>query len=633
MSVSTSPEFQPSQSNSFDAASADEAGIAYTTRRALTVEMLLYAAVFGLAIFLRLFRLGIAPLSEGEAAQAMSALRGETLVAGGSPLLYGVNAFLMSMFSASDALVRLMSALIGSAIVLSPALFRDALGRMGALGAALILALSPVELVASRSLDDEVMVVACALALVAFVRRYLATRDGRSLVGAGAALGIGLASGSGMYTALAAMGAGLLMLRFTSGSSRRPSWRSVLFAPDRNKAVLALAIAFLLAATGGLLYLSGLGSAGDLLTTWLGAFASGAGSSTFDLLQILIVYDALALVVGLFGLGRVVAARRVATRQAEEDIQPESDETEASSDAYRLDAAATAPMRDEEGAAPLFGLWLGFTAMAALAIIFLQPGRQPIDLLLPVTLLALLAAYAIQAWAETMRAQASVEVDGVIVPVGLAVTAFLALNLTSFVRGRIPAAALGGAAQGELGLLVLFGLVLGLVGGLLVMMYNLRAALRAGASLGLLILTLASFSAGWGATQVRVDDAHEIIRGSRVTTTGVRLLLETAEQIAIRTQGHTGTLPIQIDVDDPVVAWYLQGAQVTADSLPAGIVTPFGQQPQAVSGGYIGARFNIRQAWDTVGLNLDTWLEWALFRESSGQPPLDVQSVTLWEKR
>jgi len=579
-------------------------------RERVTVEVALYAGVLGVALFLRLFRLGLAPMSENEAAQALAALRGTFLPAGGSPFLYSINSFLFSLFSASDAMARLVPALVGSLVVLLPGFFRDALGRFGALGASVILAISPLALVASRSLSGEGVVVACVLVPIGLVRRYAATADPRNLIGAAVALGVGLASGSGMYTTLVALAASAIVLRFALGRESHADvegrrletpptemlpplgWRALIDAPHRAGIAASLVIAFVIAATGGLARLAGLGAAGDLLAAWLNAFGAANGSSAFDVVQILLVYETLPVVVGVIGLARALAG------------------------------------------ADRFGAGLGFAAITSTAIILLQPGRQPIDLLLPVTLLALLAGFVIQPWAEAVKSKASLVADGVILAVGIAVVTFLTFQVSAFVRGRFLPTSIGGVVlPPEIMLVSLFVLLVGVIGGLLTLMYEIRTVLRAVATLGLIVLIFGSIGIGWGATQERVGDPREIVWGPSVTPIDVRDLVTTAEQIAVRAQGHTATLPIRVEVDDPVVAWYLRDARLPEGQVAAGVVTPFGAQPQPSEDRYIGARFNTRAAWNTLGLNVDTWLEWVLFRTSGADLPQATRTVTLWEKR
>jgi len=254
--------------------------------------------------------------------------------------------------------------------------------------------------------------------------------------------------------------------------------------------------------------------------------------------------------------------------------------------------------------------------------------------LLPVTLLALLGAYIIQTWAEMTIAEASPGVEGVLLAVGAAAAAFLMLTLTTFVRRQVmPTLFAGAGSLAQIGLIGLFLLVLGAGAGLMTLLYGGRAVLRAGSTLALGLLALASLSASWGATQVRAGDAREIIWGPEVTTPGVFLLLDTADQLAIRTQGHLESLPIRVETDDPVALWYLRDARVVPNQAPAGVATLYGEQPQSATGSYVGARFNIRESWDATGLNPDAWLKWALYRESVDNKPVPTQSLTLWQRQ
>jgi predicted membrane-bound mannosyltransferase len=53
-------------------------------------------------------------------------------------------------------------------MVLLPFLFRSVIGRYGALAAALLLAVSPTMVAASRSLEGSIVVAACTLAGIGF---------------------------------------------------------------------------------------------------------------------------------------------------------------------------------------------------------------------------------------------------------------------------------------------------------------------------------------------------------------------------------------------------------------------------------------------------------------------------------
>ena len=181
------------QKNTIQTVEAPQTGVV------ITAEVVLYAAILGVAAVLRLWNLAASPLSTREAAQAVAAFNGAPMPAGGSPLLFGINQLLFGLFgtTVNDSGVRLAAALIGTIMVLLPFLFRSAIGRYGALAAALMLAISPTLVVASRSLDGSIVVAACALAAIGFGLRYFTTQQRIDLIGLAVAIGLGLTSGPG----------------------------------------------------------------------------------------------------------------------------------------------------------------------------------------------------------------------------------------------------------------------------------------------------------------------------------------------------------------------------------------------------------------------------------------------------
>lgn len=120
----------------------------------LNREQVLYALIFILALILRLAQLGKLPLSDEEARlalQALSLVRGENALYSnpdGGYLL--ITAALFYLFSASDFLARLLPALLGAVICLTPYAFRNILGNKAGLILAIGLALDGGWLAAGR---------------------------------------------------------------------------------------------------------------------------------------------------------------------------------------------------------------------------------------------------------------------------------------------------------------------------------------------------------------------------------------------------------------------------------------------------------------------------------------------------
>ncbi|HEX2980237.1 MAG TPA: hypothetical protein VHO48_08225, partial [Anaerolineaceae bacterium] len=143
--------------------------------RKLTRETMLYAAAFGLALFLRLLLLGYAPLNDGEAGWALQALglvhEHGALIGPQAGYITWTGA-LFDFFGSSNFVARLLPALAGSALTLAPLLLRRTIGRKPALVLAFALALDAGLLSISRQADGTMLAIGAAgFALAAWVDR------------------------------------------------------------------------------------------------------------------------------------------------------------------------------------------------------------------------------------------------------------------------------------------------------------------------------------------------------------------------------------------------------------------------------------------------------------------------------
>ena len=145
-------------------------------------DSLLWIAVVAVAAALRLTDLAAAPLSPVEAVPALAAYsagQGLPPTGGaqpGAPLLLHVNTLIFTLFGSADGVARLLPALAGVGLVLTPLLLRGYLGRWGALGTGLMLALSPTALLFSRSLDGTVPAALGVMLLLCCAARFLDTQ-------------------------------------------------------------------------------------------------------------------------------------------------------------------------------------------------------------------------------------------------------------------------------------------------------------------------------------------------------------------------------------------------------------------------------------------------------------------------
>lgn len=295
------------------------------TRARVTIEMVLYAVLAGIALFARVLMLGDAPLTSDEARQAIASwnfINGQEDAFIGSPFLFTGNALLFLLFGANDTLARLLPALVGSALVLLPALVRRELGRVGALMASALLVVSPSLIFFSRILDGAMIAVTCALAALAFAWRYLAERNARELNLAAIFAALALTAAREVWTIVFAVVLFILVARFThsrreavavdneSLQEAEPSSAVSRHLPTdpqakRNTpyAILLFALTFALIATAFTLRREGIGAVFDLLSAWLAAWQPS--TAFYDPLRLLLIYDPLIFLVGVLALVRL----------------------------------------------------------------------------------------------------------------------------------------------------------------------------------------------------------------------------------------------------------------------------------------------------------------------------------------
>ncbi|MEE8391478.1 MAG: hypothetical protein V3S14_11870, partial [Anaerolineae bacterium] len=284
-----------------------------SSNQSFTVEMALWILIAVVALALRLARLDAAPLNGHEARQAILAWRAVTgqgmPEAGYSPLLFAANALLFALGGASDRLARLWPVLCGSALALTPFLFRRRIGRVGALATGLCLAFSPTLLFASRQLDGSVIAALSGTlflgGVVCFFEPSIAkdeqdTTSRAWLTLAAGGLGLAVVSSSSAYGLLVALGLAWAVLAWAwPDQGVRRLW--TLLRPHLNYALLVFLFGGLALATALGWNLAGLGAVGDLLSAWIARFGP-APNPAVSPLTLLVVYELFILTFGIGGL-------------------------------------------------------------------------------------------------------------------------------------------------------------------------------------------------------------------------------------------------------------------------------------------------------------------------------------------
>jgi len=159
------------------------------------VEFGWYLLAFGLAVAIRLLRLGEIPLGDDEARWALQALdlaKGLHTAMGPQPAYVVLTSVLFFAVQASNFAARFVPALFGAALCLAPFYFRDRLGSKPALVLAFFLAFDPALLGISRLAGGPIMAVS------AWLLAWGTWRNGK-LRTAGILAGIALLSGPALW--------------------------------------------------------------------------------------------------------------------------------------------------------------------------------------------------------------------------------------------------------------------------------------------------------------------------------------------------------------------------------------------------------------------------------------------------
>lgn len=139
--------------------------------KAVDIERILWILAVSFALVLRLFHLGGLPLTDWEAANALQAfdwIRSGLIPSGSQPGYMLTSGLFFQLFGSSNFAARLIPAMAGSLLALSPHLFRKTLGRWPALIAAFGLALDPALAAISRQADGASWALAFSILSLGF---------------------------------------------------------------------------------------------------------------------------------------------------------------------------------------------------------------------------------------------------------------------------------------------------------------------------------------------------------------------------------------------------------------------------------------------------------------------------------
>jgi len=553
-------------------------------------EIIAYLLAFLLALGLRLILLGQLPLTDSEATLALQALKiaqGEPTSLS-SPVAYvNLTAVLFFVFGSFNFLARLVPALVGSALVFAPALFRGWLRPRAMIILAFFLAIDPGLVALSRQVGSPIL----AVTFSAFAVGLWLQKKPR-LAGVFAALA--LLSGPAFWAGLLGVLLAWMISHFLTGSpveagtqgETEPAPRNTKYSLSITNYQLPISaiITILLASSLFLLVPHGLGAWLTALPDYLRGWVTPSAVPSSRLYIALGVYQLLGLVWAVIAIvrGWLTGSAKI----------------------IRL------------------SLWM----LVALLLASFYPARQTADLawtLLPLwTLAALEFSHHL-----TVSREDRLETAGVIVftllLLGFIWMDFIAMYFTPITT-----------AEGQLRLGLLVGALVLLIISVTLVAYGWSERIaRVGSAWGvIIILGLYTLGSAWGASGLRNPKAVELWDAG-MSIAQADLLTQTANQVSEWATGQADDLPVTIyGVDSPALLWALRHRQVEVvlaldpASAPSLVITP-PQQDLQLASAYRGQDFSWRQSpvWESFP---SFTLQWLTLREL----PTQSETIILWAR-
>lgn len=538
--------------------------------RAVRVEVVGYVIVACLAAGLRLAQLNWPPLTEDEARQALGAAWRTPFASPHwspgegwspeSPAYVALTRWVFQLGGTSEALARLVPALAGVGLVLTPLWLRPRLGRGPALMTSFVMAISPTLVTVSRSAGGDSLAlfgIGACLALLFGSEQVNRSR----LLGAAAAAGLALGSGAVVFSACLGLLAAYLGLRGLK-RSLRPQWPAGTDGGGRWLG--AAGTTFLLLTTSLGTSLSDAAGVADSLAAWLRGWATAGETRALTVLFLLVALEPLALIFGLW------------------------------------EAARERRQSDSLGAA--CAVWAGCALLVALA----YPMRTPALAAWPVFPLSLLAGRALTRLADGFISNWSWMGHGTLIPVLLLFGFISEMQLSNYASGR---------GQGGYGLDAEYSLWLAIallaVAAVITVLYaggsSRRTAMEsAGAAVGVMAL-LVGMSLMWRVNFAETAGSSANLWRHETAGPGTQLLAKTLQGLS---QAHTGridALPVTtVAPASASMAWQLRSfpraANAEPGSSPEVVIAAEGVVPQGLAAEYLGQTLTVgeRRGWTGV---------------------------------
>jgi hypothetical protein len=568
--------------------------------RQLNPETLIYALFFLLALGLRLFQLGAAPLTDSEAGWALQSLgvaHGGVIALGPQPAYILLTSLLFYIFGDTNFLARLLPALAGSVLVWLPLFFRRWMGestwlRRAGLVMAFGLALDPGLVALSRQAGSSVTA-------LAFTLLALACLYNRRMVWTGILAGLALLSGpavlQGAFVMALSWGFIRLMNRRVDQASATENGLEPTPEPVSASSRLAGVTAFIATLLfAGLLFLrvpQGLGALAETLPAYLKTWTVPSGIPALRLPAAILVYQPLILIFGLIGAGRAWVGVREGQRN------------------HQVMAGLS--------------IW----ALVAVVMPLLYSGRQVGDLSW-----ALVPLWALAAFELSRSFLADEDTNTRLVAVGLGLLLFVLsvvvwINLLSIGRYQV--------SMVMYWVIIIGALVLGFIAVFLSAAGWSMLAARLGVIWAVcVVLGLGMVSSAWGMAILRPNGAQELWSLPPATAQSRQLLVTLADLSSWNT-GLRDQLEIVSMVDSPALNWALRNfpntrfeSALSATESPPVVITSKGTETPSLAEMYRGQDFvwRVYPGWQSV--LPPNFINWLAFRLA----PLGQEQIILWAR-
>jgi uncharacterized membrane protein len=594
-----------------------------TSNKRFNFEILLYLIAFALALGIRMYHLGTAPLSDQEAKWAIQALRlGEKEISQNQQILgpnpaYLVFTWLMfTTFNSTNFLARFLSAFSGSILVFIPYLFSRSFSslnlneqnliRWAGIIMAYSLALSPGMATLSRLAGSSV-------ASLSFMLLAAGFWTNRRHILAGISIGLALISGPGII-----IGAIVLLItwfffnsysktnsgkatddhkknkqhatedqfeQFASGSVTSPQndWLAFLYAGGAT---------ILIAGSFFFVFPSLLGAWFGSIPTYLNSWVSPLGIPASRLIAALVIYEPFAVIFTIIMILLLIFKRNHFGEKLQKAL-----------------------------------LFLILWILIGSVLILVNPGRQIQDLIWIMIPVYALASFALSdlLLRETLNIISLVEAAFIFILFGLS------WHMLASMTQIIP-----NVTESYGSYIVILGIFF--LGILTVVLVALgwswkigRTGLILGMCVAFLIFTISTL---WGSTQVRQNQAVEL--WNSIPTPGQSdLMLKTISEVSSWNAGTPIDIDIASTIDTPTLRWTLRGfpnvrfiSQPKKDEMPSIVITKENNSEPVLMAAYRGEDFVwwISPGW-TGALPTD-FVRWFTFRDA----PLITENLIIWTR-